>query len=199
MKIVEKPTDVVCSVPCGNFGSLTAGLIAKRMGLPIKRFVAATNRNDVFERYLRTGSYEPRPSVPTIASSMDVGAPFNIERIRELYADGHDRLRNDVESVSYDDEQICETMRRVYAEANYMLDPHGAVAYRALDEKLRPGEIGISLAPAHPAKYAESVSRVLGAEVPVPTRLVAMQQYRKRSIPMSPLFADLKKFLLQEM
>lgn len=199
LKIVEKPTDVVCSVPCGNFGSLTAGLIAKRMGLPIKRFVAATNRNDVFERYLRTGSYEPRPSVPTIASSMDVGAPFNIERIRELYADGHDRLRNDVESVSYDDEQICETMRRVYAEANYMLDPHGAVAYRALDEKLRPGEIGISLAPAHPAKYAESVSRVLGAEVPVPTRLVAMQQYRKRSIPMSPLFADLKKFLLQEM
>ena len=199
LKVVNKPTDVVYSVPCGNFGSLTAGLIAKRMGLPIKRFIAATNRNDTFVRYLNTGGYEPHPSVPTIARSMDVGAPSNVERIRELYADAHDRLRTDVESVSYDDELICETMRRVYTETNYMLDPHGAVAYRALDEKLRPGEIGIALEPAHPAKFAESVKGILNVDVPMPSNLDATERRRKRSIPMSPLFADLKKFLLQEM
>ncbi len=199
LKMVDKPTDVVCSVPCGSYGILVAGLIAKRMGLPVKRFVAVTNCNDTFVRYLNTGDFRPQPVVSTIARSMNVEAPSNIERISELYVNAHDRLKADIESVSYNDEQIGETIRRVYGEADYLLDPHGAVAYRALEERLRPGEIGISLEPVHPAKFVENEKNILNIDKPLPSQLADVMRRHKRSIPMSPLFADLKKFLLQEM
>lgn len=130
---------------------------------------------------------------------MNVEAPSNIERISELYVNAHDRLKADIESVSYNDEQIGETIRRVYGEADYLLDPHGAVAYRALEERLRPGEIGISLEPVHPAKFVENEKNILNIDKPLPSQLADVMRRHKRSIPMSPLFADLKKFLLQEM
>lgn len=200
LKSINKPHEVVCCVPCGNFGSLTAGLIAKRMGLPVKRFVAATNLNDVFVRYLETGKYAPVPTISTVARSMDVGAPSNIERISELYASlSLDALRHDVESVSYTDEQICETIHDAWVSNHYLLDPHGAVAFRAMGEKLRPGEIGITLAPAHPAKFAGTVGDITGVAPDVPRQLLPLEHRRKRSIPMSPLFVDFKKVLMQEL
>src|SRR5690554_1905675 len=145
------PGKVVFSVPSGNLGNLTAGLFAKRMGLPADRFIAAHNRNDVFRDYLQTGKYSPRASVQTVANAMDVGAPSNFERILDLYNHDHQTIENDISAYRYDDGEIKETIRSVHQNINYLLDPHGACAYLALKEGLQTGETGIFLATAHPA------------------------------------------------
>jgi threonine synthase len=191
--------DVVFSVPSGNFGNLTAGLFAKFMGLPVKRFIAANNENDIVYKYLKSGKYEPRKSVPTIANAMDVGAPSNFARILELYTHSHQEISTDLVGYRYSDDEIRETMKQVFEEENYMLDPHGAVGYRALKADLKPGEIGIFLETAHPAKFTETVESVLGeGTVVLPEKLAAFMKGKKLSIPLSTEFADFKQFLLNK-
>ena len=186
---------VVC-VPSGNFGNITAGLFAARMGLPVRRFIAANNRNDVFYQYLRTALYQPRPSTPTIANAMDVGAPSNFARILDLYGDSHDAIAADISGATYTDQQIADTVRAVWQEHRYLLDPHGACGYRALSEGLRPGEEGIFLETAHPAKFKDTVERIVGQPVSIPAKLQAFMQGAKQSVEMSRDFASFKAYLM---
>ena len=191
--------DVVISVPSGNFGNLTAGLFAKFMGLPVKRFIAANNSNDIVYKYLKTGKYEPRDSVATIANAMDVGAPSNFARILDLYKHSHEAISADMVGYRYSDEEIRETMKQVFEDENYMLDPHGAVGYRALKADLKDGEVGIFLETAHPAKFTETVEGVLGkGTVDLPEKLAAFMKGEKLSINLSTEFADFKRFLLNK-
>ena len=195
---VEDLSQIVVAVPSGNFGNLTAGLIAKRMGLPIKRFIAANNSNDVVYEYLKTGMYKPRPSIQTIANAMDVGNPSNFARILDLYGNSWDDIRKDISGVTYTDEQIGETLSSTFVNYNYLLDPHGAVSYRAISENLKDGEVGISLETAHPAKFKETVDRLTRGNVEIPARLKAFMDGCKKSIQMLPSFREFKDFLLRE-
>jgi threonine synthase len=157
---VEPPTAVV-STPSGNFGNLTAGLMAKRAGLPIARFVAATNVNDEVPAYLATGRFEPRASIHTIANAMDVGNPSNFERMTWLYGGHVEAMRRDIVGSRHDDDEVRATIRRVYEERGYLLDPHSAIAYLGLKAHAH-GAPGIFLATAHPAKFIEIVGPIIG-------------------------------------
>ncbi len=191
--------DVVFSVPSGNFGNLTAGLFAKFMGLPVNRFIAANNENDIVYKYLKSGKYEPKASVSTIANAMDVGAPSNFARILELYNQSHQEIANDMVGYRYSDDEIRETMKQVFEKENYMLDPHGAVGYRALKADLKAGEVGVFLETAHPAKFTETVESVLGeGTVVLPEKLVAFMKGEKLSINLNTEFANFKQFLLNK-
>ena len=191
--------EVVFSVPSGNFGNLTAGLFAKFMGLPVSRFIAANNENDIVYKYLKSGKYEPKSSVSTIANAMDVGAPSNFARILELYNQSHQEIANDMVGYRYSDDEIRETMKQVYVKENYMLDPHGAVGYRALKTDLKAGEVGVFLETAHPAKFTETVESVLGeGTVVLPEKLAAFMKGEKLSINLNTEFANFKQFLLQK-
>ncbi|HCY43237.1 MAG TPA: threonine synthase [Prolixibacteraceae bacterium] len=191
--------DLVFSVPSGNFGNLTAGLFAKFMGLPVKRFIAANNSNDIVYNYLQTGKYKPRASVATIANAMDVGAPSNFARILELYSKSHQSICGDMVGYRYSDGEIRETMKQVFEQEKYMLDPHGAIGYRALKADLKEGEVGVFLETAHPAKFTETVESVLGnGTVTLPEKLAAFMTSEKKSVGMSTEFDDFKKFLLNK-
>jgi len=161
----------VVSVPSGNFGNLTAGLIAKRIGLPVQRFVAATNVNDVVPEYLRTGDYRPRASVRTVANAMDVGAPSNFERMRAMYGDSFESLRCDIAGAAFDDATVVAEIGDVYRRHGYLLDPHGAIAWLGLRQALSAGERGVFLATAHPAKFREVVEPAIGESIPLPAVL----------------------------
>ena len=187
---------LVCCVPSGNFGNICSALFGKRMGLPISRFIAANNANDIFYNYLQTGRYEPKPSKQTIANAMDVGDPSNFARILDLYGKSHEAICRDISGATYSDEQIAETMRHCLAETGYQLDPHGACGYRALQEGLREDEVGFFLETAHPAKFKQVVDDICSSDVAIPERLQAFMKGAKQSIPMSKDFADFKAFLL---
>lgn len=194
-----KPLDnVVVAVPSGNFGNITSALIGKRMGLPIKRFIAANNRNDIFYKYLLTGKYEPRPSIATIANAMDVGAPSNFARILDLYDNSHERIKAEIAVATYTDEEIAQTLADTYRKTGYLLDPHGAVAYRSLIDGLKPGEIGIALETAHPAKFKNTVEDIIGEKVVIPKRLAAFTHGMKSTVKLSPTMACFKKYLLSQ-
>jgi threonine synthase len=197
LKRIGKAENVVMCVPSGNFGNITAGLFAKRMGLPIKRFIAANNRNDIFYQYLKTGIYSPRPSVATIANAMDVGEPSNFVRVLDLYAGSHAAISTEISGATYTDEQIAETMRKVWKSSHYLLDPHGACGYRALEEDLLPGETGVFLETAHPAKFLDTVKGIIGEAVEIPSKLKAFMQGEKKSLLMSKNFADFKAYLMR--
>lgn len=188
--------DIVVAVPSGNFGNITAALIAKRMGLPIKRFIAANNSNDVFYQYLRTGIYSPKPSIATIANAMDVGDPSNFARILDLYGNSHDAICKDISGYTYTDEQISETVARTYKDNGYLLDPHGATAYRALIEGLNVGEAGIFIETAHPAKFKDTVEAIIGEPVQVPDKLQKFINGKKQTVKMPSGFHSFKKFLM---
>lgn len=196
-KKLHRDKELVVCVPSGNLGNITAGLFAKRMGLPIQRFIAANNRNDMFFQYLQTGNALPKPSVVTIANAMDVGDPSNFERVVDLYGKQHSAIVKDISGVSYTDEQIAETMKATFSEENYVLDPHGACGMRALHEKLQPGEDGIFLETAHPAKFLDRVEPILGVPVPMPERLAWFLKREVCSVPLSTDYAAFRAFLLQ--
>ncbi len=187
---------VVC-VPSGNFGNICSALFGKKMGLPIKRFIAANNANDIFYKYLQTGKYEPKPSVQTIANAMDVGDPSNFARVYDLYGKSHEAICADISGATYTDEQIAETIKEVKTETGYVCDPHGACGYRALKEGLREGEVGVFLETAHPAKFKATVDRILGDDIAIPAKLQAFMKGTKQSVPMSKNFEDFKQFLMQ--
>ena len=188
--------NIVMCVPSGNFGNITAGLFAKRMGLPVRRFIAANNRNDIFLQYLRSGKYEPKPSVSTLANAMDVGAPSNFARILDLYGGSHDAVCAEISGASYTDEQIRETLADVYRRCHYLLDPHGTCGYRTLSEGLKPGETGVFLETAHPAKFLGTVEEIIGEKVDIPDTLQRFMQGKKRSVELSSDFTHFKRYLL---
>ena len=196
LKRLGKADEMVMCVPSGNFGNICAALFGHAMGLPVKRFIAANNANDVFFNYLKTGQYEPKPSVQTIANAMDVGDPSNFARIIELYGNSHKRISSLISGATYSDSQIAESMKLCREQTGYILDPHGACGYRALKENLKIGEVGVFCETAHPAKFKDTVEGIIGSEVAIPERLAAFMRGEKQSVPMTKDFADFKKFLL---
>jgi len=195
LKKLGKSDDVVICVPSGNFGNITAGLFAKKMGLPVKRFIAANNRNDIFLQYLQTGEYKPRPSISTIANAMDVGDPSNFARVLDLYESSHSAIVDEISGVSYNDEQIAKTLKTCKQETGYLLDPHGAVGYRALQEGLVANEVGVFLETAHPAKFLETVENIIGETVEIPQKLQEFMKGEKKSISLPKEFEAFKSFL----
>ncbi len=206
MKALGLADELVMCVPSGNFGNICSALFGHEMGLPIKRFIAANNANDVFYNYLQTGKYEPKASVQTLANAMDVGDPSNFARILNLYSKNnaltpeatHHRITNLISGATYSDEQIKETMRQCYSETGYVLDPHGACGYRALQENLKPGEVGVFCETAHPAKFKEKVDDILGIDIEIPARLRAFMEGEKQSVELSKDFADFKAYLMNQ-
>lgn len=195
MKKMGKADQLVVCVPSGNFGNITAGLFGKVMGLPVKRFIAANNANDIFYNYLQTGEYNPRPSVQTIANAMDVGDPSNFARVMDLYGNSVDAVRKDISGCRYTDEDIRQTIVEVYDKYGYILDPHGACGYQGLADNLRPDETGIFLETAHPAKFKDTVESILGKDMEIPAKLQEFMKGEKKSIRMSADFEDFKDYL----
>lgn len=196
LKKLGKASDLVVCVPSGNFGNICSALFGKKMGLPVKRFIAANNANDIFFKYLQTGRYEPKPSVQTIANAMDVGDPSNFARIYDLYGKDHAAICADISGATFSDEQIADTIREVQAETGYICDPHGACGYRALKEGLKEGEVGLFLETAHPAKFKSTVDKILGADIEIPAKLQAFMKGTKQSISLSKEFTEFKNFLM---
>lgn len=195
----ERPcTDkVVISVPCGNLGNLTAGLLAMRMGLPVSRFVIANNINDPFARYLSNGKFTPQTPVRTIACAMDVGNPSNFSRIIDLYNGDYGRIHRDMTGYSFSDAEIAESMKEVYDRNGYIMDPHGATAYRALRSNLSAGEKGIFLATAHPSKFPKTVESITGVKFSAVSAPTAEEVSEHHPTPrITPSLPALKKFLL---
>ena len=189
---------LVMCVPSGNFGNICAALFGHEMGLPVKRFIAANNANDIFYNYLQTGSYNPKPSKQTLANAMDVGDPSNFARIYDLYGKSHARITSLISGETYRDEQIKQTMRECYQDTGYILDPHGACGYQALVDELKDGEIGVFCETAHPAKFKEKVDEILGIDTAIPERLAAFMRGKKQSVEMSKDFEAFKAFLMKQ-
>lgn len=198
LKRMGREREFVVSVPSGNFGNLTAGLFAKQMGLPIKHFIAANNRNDIFYNYLQTGEYNPRPSIATIANAMDVGNPSNFARIISLYNNDYNAICKDISGGTFDDRQIAEGVKRVYSETDYLLDPHGACGYLALENSLGEGQTGVFLETAHPAKFKETIEDILQQEIQIPEKLQEFMRGEKQSVALGGSFKEFKEYLLKE-
>ncbi len=199
MKKLGLADELVVCVPSGNFGNICSALFGKRMGLPVKRFIAANNANSVFYEYLQSGEYNPRPSVQTIANAMDVGDPSNFARVFDLYGKDHKAICTDISGATYTNEQIAETIKGVFTATGYLCDPHGACGYRALSEQLREGEVGVFCETAHPAKFKDTVESIIGQDVAIPAKLQAFMQGTKQSIPLSKDFSEFKSFLKGEL
>jgi threonine synthase len=199
-KLKAKGKPVSFSIPSGNFGNLTAGLIAKRMGLPVEKFVASTNVNNVIPEYLETGKFNPRPSVSTLSNAMDVGNPSNFARMAALYENNVDKIREDVEGYYFTDEQTKEALAKVYAESHYIMCPHTAVAYLGLKahmDKKTKKESGVFLGTAHPAKFMDVIQEDIASHIVLPASLKVAMAKEKKSIQMAPDFRLLKDFLLK--
>jgi threonine synthase len=189
---------LVFAVPSGNFGNLTAGLFARKMGLPIHQFIAATNANDVVPKYLSSGNYQPTPSVPTLSNAMDVGNPSNFARMLDLYGSTWNNMADVVKGYAYDDEATKHAMIEVQVKYNYTLDPHGAVGYLALKEYQKTTDaVGIILETAHPAKFLDDVESILNKKIHVPERLEFLKDKKKEAILRGIDFESFKDWLLK--
>lgn len=192
---------IVFSVPSGNFGNLTAGLFAKKMGLPIHHFLAATNINDVVPQYLSSGIYTPRPSERTISNAMDVGNPSNFARMLDLHSSTWNIMKEHISGYAYSDEDTRRGMKEVFQKYAYVLDPHGAVAYLALrDYKFaNPETIGVILETAHPSKFIDEVELTINTQVEIPERLAILAHKEKVATEISTQFSDFKTWLLENL
>lgn len=189
--------ELVVSVPSGNFGNLTAGLFAREMGLPVARFLAANNANDVVFEYLKTGVYKPRPSVETIANAMDVGTPSNFSRVLDLYESSYKTITDIIKGFRYADDEIRQVIKNVFKQTGYLCDPHGACGYQAIHEYLSENQVGVFLETAHPAKFKEIVEKLVGDEnVEIPKKLSAFMKGNKRSVELGKDFNSFKNYLL---
>ena len=197
---MDPDANLFFSVPSGNYGNMTAGLVAREMGLPVHTFLSANNLNDVVPAYLITGKFKPRPSVPTIANAMDVGNPSNFDRIMDLYDHNHEWITRHMHGYSYSDHDIREIIGRAYRRTGYLCDPHGATGYQAarsfLNEHLE--YTGIFLETAHPAKFRESVEEVIGKPVELPERLAEFVDREKQSTILKPAYRDFKTYLINQ-
>jgi threonine synthase len=192
---------LVFSVPSGNFGNLTGGLLAQRMGLPVEKFIAATNVNDVVPEYLRTNQFNPKESVSTISNAMDVGNPSNFARMMDLFSDGNHRMDTAITGYAFTDQETSQAMTDVYRREGYVLDPHGAVGYLGLKKFLssRQNVSGVFLETAHPAKFKEVVDRTLQSEIPIPEPLQKFLKLKKKSVSVSSDFEEFKTFLKENL
>ncbi|HSO88688.1 MAG TPA: threonine synthase [Draconibacterium sp.] len=191
--------ELVFSVPSGNLGNITAGLFAREMGLPVAKFIAANNANNVVFEYLETGKYQSRPSVETIANAMDVGAPSNFARILDLYGHSHKTISKIIKGRWYSDAEIREIVKKVYLETNYLCDPHGACGFEALKQDLGENEVGVFLETAHPAKFTETVEAIIGkGSVPLPEKLAAFMQGEKKSELLGKEYELFKAYLMKK-
>ena len=190
--------NLVMCVPSGNFGNICSALFGKRMGLPVKRFIAANKANDIFYNYLQTGEYHPKASVQTIANAMDVGDPSNFARIYNLYKGDHKAICNDISGATYKDQDIRTIMQECYSNTGYILDPHGACGYQALKEGLKEEETGVFCETAHPAKFKSTVDEILSSDIEIPARLQEFMKGEKKSVEMGKDFESFKAFLLSE-
>lgn len=201
---LEKP--IVFSVPSGNFGNLTAGLFAKKMGLPIHHFIASTNDNDVIPQFLESGNYEPKPSKQTISNAMDVGNPSNFERMKSLFNNDVSEFRKEIASYSFSDKETEIAMQNVKKDFDYTLDPHGVVAYLGLEtfrksfdsDNTGKNFVGVLLETAHPAKFVEVVEDVLKEKIMIPEKLEAFNKKEKQSLEFPVEFELLKSYLIEE-
>lgn len=192
----EASLPVVFSVPSGNFGNLTAGVLAKRMGLPISLFIAATNVNDIVPEYLESGLFEPRPSIRTISTAMDVGNPSNFVRLLAIYG-SVEKMREEILGASFTDNQTRVAMADVYKQYGYILDPHGAIGYLGLKKVGNARNVqGIFLETAHPAKFRETVAQAIGHEIPLPPALAECLNRTKQTTVIPPRFEELKAVLI---
>ena len=198
MKALGLADNLVMCVPSGNFGNICSALFGRKMGLPVKRFIAANNANDIFYNYLQTGKYEPKASIQTLANAMDVGDPSNFARIYDLHNGSHEAITEYISGATYKDEQIRTTMQQCYNETGYTLDPHGACGYQALKDLLKDGEVGVFCETAHPAKFKEKVDEIIGIDVEIPERLADFMKGTKQSVPLGKDFAGFKKFLMEQ-
>ena len=196
MKKAGLGDEVVICTPSGNFGNICAGLFAKKMGLPVKRFIAANNANSIFFEFLQSGEYNPRPSIQTIANAMDVGDPSNFARIWDLYGHSHKAICDDIAGATYSDAQIASTIKDVFESTGYLCDPHGACGYRALAEGLNPGEYGVFCETAHPAKFKDTVEKIIGQEIEIPAKLQAFMKGKKENVELPNDYGTFKNFLL---
>lgn len=196
-QLPDKSKAFSISVPSGNYGNLTAGVIAKKSGLPVNRFIASANRNNVVPEYLKSGIFKARPSIPTISNAMDVGNPSNFVRLLELYKNSWDKIKSEITGYSCSDEQTLTAIRSVYEKYNYILDPHAAVAYLGLSKNLKNTENqGIFLETAHPAKFFDTVQNQITGKFEIPLRLKESLNKQKKTIQIKNTLADLKQFLL---
>jgi threonine synthase len=193
---IQKP--VVFSVPSGNFGNLTAGIIAKKMGLPVSRFIAAVNANDVFPNYLISGNYTPKPAIPTISNAMDVGAPSNFERLLSLYNKNIDALKEDIVSYTFTDVETKSAIKEVYNNFKYVMDPHGAVGYLGWKEYQKENKdcTGVIFETAHPSKFYDVVEETLNIKVTIPAALADLENKKKEAVLLSKKYQDFKSLLL---
>lgn len=200
LKQLESNENIVYSIPSGNLGNLTAGLFAKHMGLPIQKFIAATNSNDVFTLYVNSGNFTPRSSVQTLSNAMDVGDPSNLARIKDLYQQNHSLITDVIFSKSYSDEQTLNKIRSINEEYNYIMDPHGAVGCLALDDYIRENDnsaVGVVLETAHPSKFMDVFSNHLNIAPTIPDRLKACLDKSGYSDSLSSNYSDFKEFLMK--
>lgn len=194
LKKFGKP--LVFSVPSGNFGNLSAGVVAQRMGLPIEHFVASTNANDIVPEYLQKGIFEPRESIQTISNAMDVGNPSNFARLLDLFEDDQKKMNEVIAGYAFTDVDTAQVMHQVYSNKGYILDPHGAVGYLGLQNYLKGMDaIGIFLETAHPAKFKEVVNKVIKTEIDIPERLLNFMQKKKQSESGKSDYPSFRNFL----
>lgn len=199
-QLPDKSRPVVFSVPSGNLGNITAGLLAKKMGLPIHKFIGATNKNDVFTEFIQSGKFSPRASVLTLSNAMDVGNPSNLSRIINLYSNSIQEICKDVYSATFDDDRTRKAIKQVYDEFNYIIDPHGAVGYLAAEKYLKDEQDqkinSIVLGTAHPAKFKDVVEKELKIDLEIPSRLAVCMEKEKKVISLSSNYDEVKDFLL---
>lgn len=195
----EKGDPVIC-VPSGNFGNICAGILAHFRGMKVDHFIAACNANDVVPYYLKTKILEPKETVATLSNAMDVGNPSNFVRILELFQDQFENLKNSISGYSVNDEDTLETIRKVYEQYNYILEPHGAVAYSALENYLEehPDKKGFILETAHPVKFPDSVEKAIGEKIKIPASLKELMNKDKKTVEINSDFEELKRFLLNK-
>jgi len=187
-------------VPSGNFGNITAGLYAKRMGVPFARFIAATNANDVVPRYFHSGAYSPQPSLHTLSNAMDVGNPSNLSRVLAIYEDDLEAVRRDVEAVSISDEDTLKEIRRTYQQTGYVADPHTAVGIFAARERFAPERNrtpAIITATAQPAKFRETIRQALDVEIPLPPDLQKATTLQKQTTKTTSEYRQFRKLLVK--
>src|SRR6056297_991977 len=194
----SKGEEIVFSVPSGNFGNICAGMVAQRLGMPVKHFVASTNVNDVVPKFMENGIYEPMASIATISNAMDVGDPSNFVRIRHLHKDDLETLQDHLSSYAFSDEATKATMKEVYSKTGYVMDPHGAVSYLGLKEyqKSHPNTYGVFLETAHPVKFLDVVKETLGFSPEIPPQIMKVMDKDKKSVSIAT-YDELKQFLLK--
>ncbi len=198
-QIKNKLDEIIFSIPSGNLGNITAGLFAKKMGLPISRFIGATNSNSIFTEFMKSGKYEPRPSVQTLSNAMDVGAPSNLARIQSLY-NKHEFILKDIASNTHNDSETIEKIKEINKKYNYIIDPHGAVGLLALEQYVTEEKIdnysAVVFETAHPAKFKDTVENALDITIKIPEALQKSISKEKKSIFLSSDFTTFKDFLM---